>query len=96
MRKTLIVAYDIGDPKRLAEVYKLMRGYGDRLQLSAFLCQLTKRERIELQGRLEELIHHKEDQVIFADLGPSEGRAKDAIRAVGLRYTYPERVAVIL
>ena len=34
--------YDICEDKRLAKVYKIMRGYGDHLQYSVFECQLTQ------------------------------------------------------
>ncbi|MFO0762685.1 MAG: CRISPR-associated endonuclease Cas2, partial [Byssovorax sp.] len=36
MRHTYVVAYDVCDPKRLRQVHKTMRGFGDALQLSVF------------------------------------------------------------
>lgn len=96
MRKRILVTYDIGDPKRLMQVYKLMRGYGDHMQLSVFSCELSRMERVELEGRLAGLINHREDQVLFVDLGPADGRGATAIRALGLRYVHPERLAIVL
>lgn len=96
MRRAFLVTYDIGDPKRLRSVYRLMRGYGDHLQLSVFHCELSDRERVEMEGRLREIIHQREDQVLVVDLGPAGGRAASAIRALGRRHVPPTRVAVIV
>ena len=96
MRTRTLITYDIGDPRRLTRVYKLMRGYGDHLQLSVFLCDLSRRERAELRARLEKLLHFREDQVLFVDLGPADGRGAEAIEALGRRYQFPERLAIIV
>jgi CRISPR-associated protein Cas2 len=75
VRRLYIVAYDISDPKRLRRVYRTLRGYGQHLQLSVFRCDLTKAQRLQLAAKLRETIEHAEDQVMFVDLGPSEGRS---------------------
>ncbi|MEK7751294.1 MAG: CRISPR-associated endonuclease Cas2, partial [Acidobacteriota bacterium] len=41
MRNSYLVSYDIADDKRLRQVFKTMRAYGDHLQFSVFECQLT-------------------------------------------------------
>jgi CRISPR-associated protein Cas2 len=83
MRQAFIVTYDISHPKRLRKVYELMCGYGDWLQLSVFRCALTAREKIELRDQLTHIIHHGEDQVLFIDIGPADGRAGTAIESLG-------------
>lgn len=95
MRQTYIVSYDISNPKRLRKVFKLMRGYGDHLQLSVFQCELGRTDVIELRARLAEIIHNDEDQVLFVDVGPVEGRGSTSIRALGRPYTHPERHAIV-
>lgn len=75
MRRLYIVAYDISDPKRLRRVFRILKGYGEHLQLSVFRCDLGKSQRLQLAAKLGETIEHSEDQVMFVDLGPSEGRA---------------------
>lgn len=95
MRQTYIVSYDISNPKRLRKVFKLMRGYGDHLQLSVFQCELNHRELIELRARLSDIIHTAEDQVMFVDVGPVEGRGSASISAIGRPYLYPERHAIV-
>ncbi|MCC6751960.1 MAG: CRISPR-associated endonuclease Cas2 [Deltaproteobacteria bacterium] len=95
MRQTYIVAYDICDPKRLRKVFKLMRGWGDHLQLSVFQCELNPRELVELRAGLGQLLHHDEDQVLFVNVGPVEGRGATSITALGRPYTHPERHAIV-
>ncbi len=96
MRQTFIVSYDVSHPRRLRKVFKLMRGYGDHLQLSVFRCELTARELFELRGKIGAIIEREEDQVLFVDVGPSEGRGRGSISAMGKPYTHPERHAVVV
>lgn len=96
MRQTYIVSYDISDPKRLRKVFKLMKGYGEHLQLSVFRCELTHRALVELRARLGGIIHHEHDQVLFVDVGPEEGRGSTSISAIGRPYEAPERCAVVV
>jgi len=96
MRQTYIVSYDISDPKRLRKVFKLMKGYGEHVQLSVFRCELTHRALVELRARLGGIIHHDQDQVLFVDVGPEEGRASTSIAAMGRAYKPPERCAIVV
>ena len=95
MRQAYIVTYDICDPKRLRKVFKTMQGYGEHLQLSVFRCELNGRELVELRAKLAKAIDHLEDQVLFVDMGPAEGRAQEAIRALGQPYVPPDRRALV-
>jgi CRISPR-associated protein Cas2 len=96
MRTAYVVTYDICEPKRLRRVFRILLGYGDHLQYSVFRCELTPRERIELQGRLAEVIHHREDQVLFVDLGPADGRARTCIDSLGRAFDMVERRAIVV
>ena len=87
MRNSYIVTYDIADDKRLRKVFKTMRGFGDHLQYSVFECQLTPTDLVRLRMALSKVIHHTEDQVLFVDLGPAEGRGDRVIAALGRPYT---------
>jgi CRISPR-associated protein Cas2 len=84
MRHLYVVTYDIADPKRWRRVFKTMRGFGDHLQLSVFLCDLPLMERVNMQAILHEVIHHEEDKVMIADLGPTEGRTIQSIETIGI------------
>jgi CRISPR-associated protein Cas2 len=96
VRQTFVVSYDIADPKRLRKVYRLMRGWGDHLQLSVFRCELNARELVDLRSRLAVVINHAVDQVLFVDVGPVEGRGSTSIRAIGKLYSAPERRAIVV
>ena len=87
MRNSYIVTYDIADDKRLRKVFKTMRDFGDHLQYSVFECQLTPTDLVRLRATLGEIIHHTEDQVLFVNLGPAEGRGDRVIAALGRPYS---------
>ena len=87
MRNTFLVCYDICDDKRLRKVFKTMRDFGDHLQYSVFECQFTPTDLARCRHVLSELINHREDQVIFVDLGPTEGRGERVITAIGQAYS---------
>ncbi|MDH7515690.1 MAG: CRISPR-associated endonuclease Cas2 [Bacteroidota bacterium] len=86
MRTLYIVTYDVCDAKRLRRVFRLLRGYGDHLQLSVFRCELSDRERAELVQKLHDLIKHDEDQVLLFPLGPAEGFNVIHVVSIGLVY----------
>jgi CRISPR-associated protein Cas2 len=96
MRQIYIVSYDIRDPKRLRKVFKLMKGYGEHVQLSVFRCELTHRALVELRARLGGIINHDHDQVLFVDVGPEAGRGSTSISAIGQPYKSPEQCAVVV
>jgi len=87
MRKTYLVTYDICDPKRLRKVFGTLRDFGDHLQYSVFECQLDEADLARCRRALNDLIHHTQDQVLFVDLGPSEGRGDRVITAMGIPYS---------
>lgn len=87
MRNSYLVCYDISDDKRLRRVFRIMGGWGDHLQFSVFECQLNRAELARLKAELSEVIHHSEDQVLFVDLGPAEGRGDRVITALGRPYS---------
>lgn len=87
MRNTYLVCYDVSNDLRLRRVHKTMRGFGDHLQYSVFECQLTRTDLARCRHLLSEIIDHREDQVLFVDLGPVDGRGDRVITAVGRPYT---------
>ncbi len=87
MRNTYLVTYDICDAKRLRKVFRTVRNYGDHLQYSVFECQLNLADLAKCRHELGEVIKHDEDQVLFINLGPSEGRGERVIGAIGKPYT---------
>jgi len=96
MRNSYLVCYDISDDKRLRRVFKIMRGWGDHLQFSVFECQLTRMDLARLKAELAEVIHHTEDQVLFVDLGPAEGRGDRVITALGKPYSNVDAPCIVV
>jgi len=68
MMRSFLVCYDIRNPKRLNKVYTTMRGYGEHLQYSVFLCELTKKLETEMRAELENIIDPEQDQILIIPL----------------------------
>ncbi|MBI3207806.1 MAG: CRISPR-associated endonuclease Cas2 [Candidatus Solibacter usitatus] len=96
MRTSYLITYDIADDKRLRGVFKTMRGYGDHLQYSVFECQLTASDLVRLKGELSGIIHHGQDQVLFVNLGPAEGRGDRVITALGKPYSPVDAPCIVV
>jgi CRISPR-associated protein Cas2 len=62
-----LVSYDIRDPKRWRKGYKVLRGFGTRLQYSVFRCQLSVRQLEQLRWELEKVLD-VEDSLLFVPL----------------------------
>lgn len=67
-----IVVYDIADPRRWRQVFRIMNGFGEWVQLSVFQCRLSRTRRAELEGRLDDVIHHDEDHIVIMDMGKAD------------------------
>lgn len=86
MRQRYIVTYDICDPARLRKVFRLLKGYGEHLQLSVFRCDLSRVSLAQMKADVNEVIHAKEDQVLIIDVGPTEGRGEEVFESLGKAY----------
>jgi len=83
-----LVAYDIADDRRRDDVATLLSGYGPRVQLSVFECDLpSAREAALLRGKLRKLIEPAEDQI---RLYPLDDKAARGLVVLGAR-TLEER-----
>jgi CRISPR-associated protein Cas2 len=96
VRNTYLVCYDISNDLRLRRVHKTMCGFGDRLQYSVFECKLSPADLARCKHALGTLIHAREDQVLFVDLGPTEGRGERVITALGRAYSTLDSPCIIV
>ena len=98
MRNRFLVCYDVADPKRLAQTYKKMNGFGEPAQYSVFICDLSPKERVLLEAALTETLNLKEDRALIVDMGPSDGRGRgrDSFTTLGNARELPRRAAVII
>jgi CRISPR-associated protein Cas2 len=90
-----IVTYDIRDTKRWRSVFRLMKGYGDWLQLSVFQCRLSRKRHAEMIALLDGIIHHSEDHVLIMDIGPTES-VTPLVVSLGKDFEAVERQTVIV
>jgi len=88
-RNRYIVTYDIRSPSRLRKVHGLVVDYGERLQYSVYICDLTRVELIRLRGQLRERMHMEEDSVSIFDLGPPTGRLATRVEHLGAEPQLP-------
>ncbi len=74
-RRTVWIAYDIREPKRWRQVYRVVKGYGGRLQFSVFECLLSETQLAELREKLDPLLDHAADRLMIARLCPACAQA---------------------
>lgn len=89
MRHRYLVAYDIREPGRLRRVHTTMQAYGEPLQYSVFLCDLSPAERISMKRDLGEAIDHWDDRVAIVDLGDSSSRGMECFEFLGQQGRLP-------
>ena len=87
MRQYYLVSYDISDQKRWRKVFKTMKGFGEHVQYSVFVCQLSELEEAQLKASLMDIVHHQQDQVMFVKIGPvTSNQLEKKISTVGRDY----------
>jgi CRISPR-associated protein Cas2 len=96
MKTRYLVCYDIADQKRLHKVHRKMKGYGDALQYSVFCCDLTASEKTVLQGELQKLINHREDQILFVELGSSMSERAENMETLGRALSIRRRQLAVI
>jgi CRISPR-associated protein Cas2 len=96
MRRCYLVCYDIRNPKRWRQVFKIMKGHGEHWQLSVFFCVLKPIDRVRMQTQLEEVMNLKDDQAMIIDLGPNEDMARKAATVLGASLPPGDRGMVVV
>ncbi|MBI5141939.1 MAG: CRISPR-associated endonuclease Cas2 [Nitrospirae bacterium] len=90
-----LVTYDISDQRRWRRFYRLMKGYGEWLQLSVFQCRLSQRRRAEMMEALSESIKHDQDHVLIMDIGPAD-MVKPKVTSLGKAFEPIKRETMIV
>jgi CRISPR-associated protein Cas2 len=94
-RTRYLLTYDVRDPRRLRRVHAVAKDYGDALQYSVFVCDLTKLELVEMKAELIGEMNQKEDSIGIFDLGPPSGRGLTCVEFIGVRKPLPGGDAAI-
>lgn len=90
-----LITYDIRDNKRWRRVFRLMKGFGEWLQLSVFQCRLSRRRHAELVALLDGVIKHGTDAVLVIDLGPAD-KVKPRVISLGESFEAVTRQPIIV
>ncbi|AEV16378.1 MAG: CRISPR-associated endonuclease Cas2 [Thermus sp.] len=61
MKRLYAIAYDIPDDTRRVKLANLLKGYGERVQLSVFECYLDERLLEDLRARARKLLDLSQD-----------------------------------
>jgi CRISPR-associated protein Cas2 len=80
----MLVCYDVRDPARLRRVHNTVFGFGDPLQYSVFLCDLSGTERVLLETAVLRVMSLAEDSLAIVDLGPASGGGSKRIQSLGV------------
>lgn len=91
-RNRYLVTYDIRNPGRLRRVHATVVDYGERLQYSVYVCDLTKVELIRLRSILRDKMKLDVDSVSIFDLGPPAGRAATRVEHLGAEPDLPGEI----
>ena len=83
-RSRYLLVYDIRKPQRLRRVHDVAKRFGDPLQYSVFVCDLTKVEKTLLRAALSDEIDSAVDSVAIFDLGPADDRAIKCVDYLGV------------
>ncbi|GIX35813.1 MAG: CRISPR-associated endoribonuclease Cas2 [Lysobacteraceae bacterium] len=95
MEHLYLVAYDIRDARRWRRVFRLLKGYGEWLQLSVFQCRLSRRRHAELLELLDGLLAPQSDALMVVDLGPADG-VRPRVKVLAGKFEPIQREAVIV
>lgn len=93
-RRRYLVAYDIRDDRRLRSVAVCMEGYGDRIQYSVFVADLSDREKVLMRADIESRMKITEDSVMIVDLGAAGDSSRFLF--LGHRERLPTADAVVV
>ncbi|HSW62254.1 MAG TPA: CRISPR-associated endonuclease Cas2 [Dissulfurispiraceae bacterium] len=86
-RSLYVIAYDVTDQYRLAQVREFLKGYSTGGQKSVYECFLTDGELKEVASHLGSLIDHREDRLHVFSL---DGRSRTHTLGIALQPNDPE------
>ncbi|GAB7388012.1 CRISPR-associated endonuclease Cas2 [Bacillaceae bacterium] len=69
-----LICYDVRDEKRWRNTYKLLKGYGRRVQYSVFHCELSDLKMSKLRWELEKCLSHEDSLLIAPIDAPDSNR----------------------
>ncbi len=95
MRNRYFVCYDVRDPQRLVRTYKKMRGYGDPIQYSVFMCNLNGKELIYMKEDLGAILNLAMDRFVIINTGPEETSMKN-VETMGMSLDMEREATIVV
>lgn len=83
-RSRYLLVYDIRKPRRLRRIHAVAMRFGEPLQYSVFVCDLTEAEKTLLRAALADEMDRAVDSVAIFDLGPAGQRAVECVDYLGV------------
>jgi len=90
MRSRYILCYDIRDDGRLRRRAKVAERWGNRLQYSVFICDLTPVERARLESELRGVVDARIDMTFLIEIGPPGRSSERRFHWVTTRIPLPD------
>jgi CRISPR-associated protein Cas2 len=81
-RRTLI-AYDIPDDRRRTKLAKVLGKFGDRLQFSVFVTDVSPARLMRMKDEISDIIDNSADSVLFCDIGKISELSDDKFSFLG-------------
>ena len=91
-RTRYLLAYDIREPRRLRRVHSVAKDFGEPLQYSVFVCDLTEIELLDMKRELLEEMNTREDSVAVFDLGAPATRGIECVDFIGVKRPLTDEV----
>lgn len=91
-----LVAYDVPDDRRRTRLANCLLTYGDRIQYSVFVADVSPSSLIRLQDHIREIIDPSEDSVLFCDLGRVSELNESRFNFLGLERDITDNDVLIL
>jgi CRISPR-associated protein Cas2 len=78
-----LVLYDIRDARRLRRVHDVAVDYGEMLQYSVYVCDLSRQEYVRFRAAIRKEMNLNVDSLSVFDLGPADGGAARRVEHLG-------------
>lgn len=78
-----LIAYDVADDQRRARLAKLLESFGDRIQYSVFIVDITAAQEMRLRAAVKMKIDSRADSILFCRLGSASSTGVERITYLG-------------
>ncbi len=83
MAQLWVVAYDIADDRQRTRLHKRLRGFGEAVQKSVFLCPLDSRRKARLEAMLQREPLEAGDRLDLFEVQEARALGADRLMAAG-------------